>query len=288
MLKRLVILISTVFICSSVAFAQTDEIEKTDDRFIMTYNLGVEYTYAFDMPFYNSIPVYNVWQQSMKDISPKLLDNLGLNGHFFKIVNQLEWRKDKLSITAFANLSLNYIPGFLDTSLTCVPACFKAGLACFRAVIDIWNWALTDGWLLINLCTLFALPVVSSGCCLFAGLVCFLAAPVSVALLAVPMVSLGGSIDYHPYTNNIFDTKLSVGLDVDGYRGILHAGFLGLFLQAQADAVFNNIRLYTQAGYRIDAMNIYTAAKSIKGTENASRYVPAPYLRAGISWSFGK
>ena len=90
MLKRLVILISTVFICSSVAFAQTDEIEKTDDRFIMTYNLGVEYTYAFDMPFYNSIPVYNVWQQSMKDISPKLLDNLGQNGHFFKIVNQLE------------------------------------------------------------------------------------------------------------------------------------------------------------------------------------------------------
>lgn len=86
----------------------------------------------------------------------------------------------------------------------------------------------------------------------------------------------------------MFDTKLSVGLDVDGYRGILHAGFLGLFLQAQADAVFNNIRLYTQAGYRIDAMNIYTAAKSIKGTENASRYVPAPYLRAGISWSFGK
>ena len=205
--------------------------------------------------------------------------NPGQNGHFFRIVNQLEWRKNKLSFTEFANLTLNYIPGFLDTSLTWFPACLKGGLACFKAFIDIWNWAFTDGWLLINLCTLFALPVISSGCCFFAGLVCFLAAPVSVVVLAIPMVSLGGSIDYHPYTNEIFDTKLSVGLDIDGYRAMLHAGLLGLFLQTEANAVFNNIRLYAQAGYRIDAMNIYTADKSTNGSENSSRYVPAPYLR---------
>ena len=259
------------------------------DRWIISYNLGLEYTYAIDMPFYESIPAYQLWRDGMKNISVKLIDNLGKQGHIIRFANQLEWRKNKFSFTAFANLTLNYIPAFLDVSLDWVPACLKGGLACFKAALDVWGWALKDGWLLLNIVTIFTIPVFLSGCCVLGGILCFLALPVSVVILAVPMASLGGSIDYHPYTNDLLDTKLSLGLDIDGYRGMLHAGFFGLFTQAEAAVLLNNLRLYAQAGYRVDALNVYTAvkSKSVEDAKNASRYVPAPYLRAGISWSFG-
>ena len=294
MIKKLIVLFSALFVCAGFAFAQVEE--EADgavpaDHFIMTYNLGAEYTYAVDLPLYNPIPMYINWQQSINDISPKMIDNLGKNGHLFRITNQLEWRKDKLSFTAFANLTLNYFPAFFDTSLSFVPSCIKGGLDCFKAAADVWIWGLSGGWLLVNACTLFTLPIIASGCCLFAGAVCFAAVPISIVAFSLPMFTIGGSVDYHPYSNKLFDSKLSFGFDIDGYRGILHGGLVGLFAQAEAAVLLNNIRIYTQAGYRFDTLNIVSSIKTAQGQikeGSDSKYVPAPYIKVGASWCFGK
>ena len=300
MIKRLFTFTAALFLFTTAIFAQVEEGEvfivseeeaaAPSDRFVMTYNLGAEYTYAFDLPLYYPIPMYSNWYEIINNISPKLIDKPGSNGHFFRVVNIFEWRRDKLSFTAFANLTLNYIPAFIDTSLMWVPNCIKGGITCFKAAADVWSWALQDGWLLVNLCSVFMAPVVASGFCIFGGLLCFTALPVSIGLLATPMLSIGGSVDYHPYTNNVLDTKLSFGLDIDGYRGMLHAGFVGLFAQAQATASIKNVRLYTQAGYRLDMMNLtnsikYARSKGQDGYE--ARFVPAPYIKAGVTWCFG-
>lgn len=302
MFKKLIVLFSVLLFCAGTIFAQEEEADGTDaivkvdgtapaDHFVMNYNLGAEYTYAVDLPLYNPIPMYADWKNSLSDISTKLVDNPGINGHFFRIVNQLEWRKDKLSFTAFANLTLNYLPAYFDTSLSFVPACFKGGVDCFKAAVDIWLWGLSGPWLLVNVCTLFTMPIIASGCCLFAGAVCFAAVPLSIVAFSIPMFTIGGSIDYHPYSNNIFDSKLSLGFDIDGYRGILHAGFFGIFAQAEAAAFIKNIRLYTQVGYRIDTVNVISTIKTAQGKVkqgSESKYVPAPYVKVGASWCFGR
>lgn len=264
-----------------------------NDRWIITYNLGFDYTYAFDMPVYETIPIYQTWQESTQGISLALIDNLGKKGHIIHQTNQLEWRKNKLSFTAFANITLNYIPWFCNTAFHWIPECINAGLACLKISAQIWGWALSDGWILLNILTLFSVPILVSSLCGLAGVVCIIAAPLSVLILAVPMFNIGGSIDYHPWTTNLMDTKLSLGIDIDGYRGMYYAGFIGLFAQAQASLILGNVNLYAQTGYRVDAGNIYTIIKSKEavntGTNSdyVSKYVPAPYLRAGLSWSFG-
>ena len=295
-LKKAALVFVLLFVNFSVLTAQEEEPEEkgsvfieSSRRFDYTYSLGAEYTYAIDLPLYNGIPYVESWQQSIKEISLKLLDPLGTRGHVFRIVNLFEWQKDALSFTAFVNATLNYIPAFFDTSLIWVPDCIKGGLACFKASLDVWGWAISDGWLLVNACTGFLIPVAASSICVIAGAACFAAVPLSVAFLAIPMVSLGGSIDYHPYYDDVFDTKLSVGLDLDGYRAMMNLGILGFFVQAQASADVKNVRFYSQAGYRLDFFNIFGAARTAGGTVKEggeAKYVPGPYVKAGVVYRF--
>ena len=290
--KKLLVILIVTLANLSFLFGQTEEdTPVSSENFVLTYNRGVEYSYSLDFALYNSIPFYKMWQQGMNDLSPKLIDFLGNKGHVFRIVNQFEWRKDKLSFTAFANLTANYFPAFFDTSLSWFPQCLKGAFNCFKATIDIWRWGLSGGWLLVNLCTLFAAPLVASSICALSGIVCLIAAPLSILVLAIPMVSIGGSIDYHPYSNDFFDSKLSLGLDIDGYRFMLHGGIAGFFAQAEAAAYIKNIRLYTQAGYRFDFVNLVSTVKTNRGQQKPgyeSKYVPAPYIKAGVTWCFGR
>ena len=120
-----------------------------------------------------------------------------------------------------------------------------------------------------------------------AGLV--VAIPASVLSLTIPMFDLGGSVDYHPFTNDNVDTKLSLGLNLDGYRFIYHAGIGGLFTQAEASLKFNHFKLYAQAGYRFDIVNIAGSIKTASGTapkDGEIKYVPAPYVKAGMGYRF--
>lgn len=60
-----------------------------------------------------------------------------------------------------------------------------------------------------------------------------------------------------------------------------------IFVQGEASATFSKVKLYTQAGYRLDVMNILTSVSSAKGNAKAgyeSKYVPAPYVKAGLSY----
>lgn len=257
--------------------------------FNYTYSLGFEYTYAFDMPHYHSIPYYDLWQQEIKKISARMIDPLGKNGHILRVTNNFEWRKDALSFTLFANATLNYIPAFLDTALDWLPGCIKAGNECMALALKTWGWALSGGWLIVNACTAFVIPIFASTLFATCGAVCYLMAPCSVAILSIPMAQLGGSVDYHPYYNDIFDTKLSFGIDIDGYRAMMHMGILGLYTQAEANVTFNKIQLYTQAGYRLDFFNLWGTVKTSKGTVKPGyegKYVPAPYVKAGIAYRF--
>ncbi len=264
-------------------------IEKAYNKdFEFSYWLGGEYTYAFDLPFYSGIGFYSNWQKDMKDISPKMIDNLGSNGHIARVTNTFEWRwPNNFSITAFANITLNYFPALIDTSFAWVPDCWKASMACFKACGSIIKWSVSGPWLIVNVCTAFLLPATAFLVCAFSGGLCLLAIPCSVVLVTGPMFTVGGSIDYHFWNNEIVDTKCSLGLDIDGYRGIMHVGFCGLFVQGEASATFSKLKLYAQAGYRLDVMNILTSVSTNKGNAKAgyeSKYVPAPYVKAGLTY----
>ena len=253
-----------------------------------SYRLGGEYTYAFDLPIYSDIGIYSSWQKDMNAISSKMIDALGSKGHLARITNTFEWRwPNNFSLTAFANLTLNYIPAMIDTSLAWVPGCWNASMACFKACGSVLKWSVDGPWLIVNACSGFILPATAFLVCGLSGVVCLLAIPCSVVCLTSPMIAIGGSVDYHFTDSETIDTKLSFGLDVDGYRGMMHMGFWGLFVQGEASASFDKIKLYAQAGYRIDVMNIVTSISTAQGKEKPgleSRYVPAPYVRAGLSY----
>ena len=254
-----------------------------------SYTLGFEYDYLFDMPHYSDIAFYKTWQEDMLKLSDSLFDVPGTKGHLFKIANAFEWRWNAFSLSAFANVTLNYLPAFFDTALNCVPVCWNAAMRCFKICGSIMNWAFSEGWLLINACTLFAMPtaaVLVVGIC---GAVCLVAVPCSVLFVALPMFDLGGSMDYHPFTNENVDTKLSLGLNIDGYRLFWHAGIAGLYTQAEASFKFNHFKLYAQAGYRFDIMNIAGSIKTAGGNPPRGgevKYVPAPYVKAGFAYRF--
>jgi len=262
--------------------AEDQSINKTFKGHEFYYRLGAEYMFAADLPVYPTITFYKNWQNDILAISDKMIDELGSKGHLFRLVNQFEWLWDNnVSITAFANLTLNYIPAFSTTAFNWVGPCWKAALKCFEASIDCFKWGFSEGWLGLNAATLFMAPVCAFVLCGVAGAACLLAIPASVICLAIPMLDVGVSVDYHPFRNDFFDSKLSLGLDLDGYRAISNLGIIGFFTQAEASANIKNLRLYTQAGYRLDLFNI--AALVTKTKENL-RFVPAPYVRAGISY----
>ena len=272
--------------------ADTEEgkaIEKAVTKdYEFSYWLGGEYTYAFDLPFYSAIGFYSNWQKDMQAISLKMIDKLGSNGHLARITNTFEWRwPNNFSITAFADLTLNYLPAMFDTSLAWVPDCWKASMACFKACGSVLKWAVNGPWLIVNACTGFLFPAAAFLICGLSGAVCLVAIPLSIVCLTGPMFAVGGSVDYHFWNNETVDTKLSLGLDIDGYRGMMHVGFAGIFVQGEASATFSKVKLYTQAGYRLDVMNILTSVSSAKGNAKAgyeSKYVPAPYVKAGLSY----
>ena len=254
------------------------------NKFDFSYYLGAEYLCAFDMPLYKNIPFYTDLRNSEGDSMFKLADELGMDGHIFRIVNNFEWRREKLSFSLFANLTMNYVPAFLNTAFLWIPACLEGAIGCASGIAALWGSALGD-MLLLNVVTFFLIPIIGTVICGAGCAFCLLAIPASVVILALPMASVGGSIDYHPYTDNLIDTKVSLGLDVDLYRGILHAGFAGLFLQCEASANYKRFRLYSQAGYRVDVINVLATVQTGKGTvDQPCRYVPAPYMKAGIAF----
>lgn len=257
-----------------------------------SYWLGGEYTYSFDLPEYQGINIYDNWQKEIKGISLKAIDELGSKGHIARITNTLEWKwPNNFSLTAFANLTLNYIPAFCDTSLNWVPLCWKGAMACFRACGSVLTWAVDGPWLIVNACTGFLMPAAAFAICALSGAVCIAAIPCSILCFAAPMLTIGGSVDYHFWSNEILDTKLSLGLDLDGYHGIMHMGFCGVFTQGEVSATFSRLKLYAQAGYRLDVMNIVTSVSTAKGTAkegHESRYVPAPYIRAGLMFKIAQ
>lgn len=288
MFKKL-LLCFVLLSCLSVLSAVTDE-EAKANRFVFSYNLGLEYSYACDMHLYNFNPFYETWQNKVIDISPKLVDKPGQNGHLFRLINEFEWRKNKFSISLFTNLTLNYLPGFFDVSFAWVPQCLKGAWSCFKAIGSIWNWALADNWIMANGCSFFLIPLCASAICFISGLVCLVAVPCSVIVLGVPLFTVAASLDYHPVTSDFVDTKLSFGFDMDGYRGVLHAGLFGLYTQAEASVRYKRLRAYTQAGYRVDLVNMIGAVQTANGKAKAgyeTKYVPAPYVRVGVACHFG-
>ena len=291
-MKRLFVFVA-VFICfAGAAFSETEsEIEmETGNGPDYSYNLGAEYTYAFDIPSYSSMPFSSMWQQDMKTILNMSVDKPGSKGHLFRVVNQFEWLwSNNFSITAYAKLTLNFIPAYFSTAFEWIPACWNGALNCLDACGKIFNWALSDGWLILNIATAFLIPIAGILVCGTALGACLLAIPGSVLCLAFPMINVGGSVDYHPFKNDFIDTKVSFGLDLDGYRTIIHAGVAGLFVQGEASAVFNNIRLYVQGGYRFDFVNTIVSIKTRQGVakENYEMYyVPSPYAKVGVAYCF--
>ena len=300
--KRLAIILVLLF-CSFGLWAQEEEpfrvvvqegqesetVVKSPHKYTFSYTLGLEYDYLYDLTRYGDIPFYKMWQQDMQKISGSLIDALGSKGHVFKLVNAFEWRWNTFSISAFADLTLNYIPALFDTGLTWVPECWNGAISCFKACGSVLKWSISDGWLLVNLCTGFIFPTAAVLVCGLCGAVCLVAIPCSVVCLTIPMFDLGGSVDYHPYTNDNVDTKLSFGLNIDGYRLMYHAGIGGLFTQAEASFKFNHLNLYAQAGYRFDILNIVGSIKSAGGSAPTSgeiKYVPAPYVKVGAGYRF--
>ena len=264
-------------------------IGKSPRNYDFSYTLGLEYDYMYDLPRYSDISFYKMWQEDMLELSGSLIDPFGAKGHALKLVNAFEWRWDTFSISAFANLTMNYLPAFFDTAFNWVPACWNGALRCFKACNSIMKWSISDGWLLVNLVSVFIVPAAGVLLCGLSGVVCLVAIPASVLSLTIPMFDLGGSVDYHPFTNDNVDTKLSLGLNLDGYRFIYHAGIGGLFTQAEASLKFNHFKLYAQAGYRFDIVNIAGSIKTASGTapkDGEIKYVPAPYVKAGMGFRF--
>ena len=283
--KKMFFILILAVICFSGLFAEEVEQKGGID---FSYRIGGEYTFAMDLPKYSGIPLYDKWQTDIIKISPKFLDPLGKKGQLFRFVNVFEWKWDNnVSITAFANLTLNYIPAFFENSIIWVPACWKGAMTCFNACLKIMNWALSDGWLLVNVCSLFVMPITGILVCGLGGIFCLIGVPASIVCLAGPMITVGGSIDYHLFTNEIVDTKMSLGLEVDGYRALFHMGFTGLFVQGEVSCNIQSIKLYAQAGYRVDLVNVVSAVQTNNGNVGKGgegKYVPAPYIRAGVSY----
>ncbi len=300
--KRLAV-VFVVMLCSFGLWAQEEEpfrvvVQEGQDsqttvklprKYDFSYTLGVEYDYVFDLPRYGDIAFYKMWQEDILKLSSSMFDTLGSKGHLFKIANTFEWRWNTFSLTAYANLTLNYLPALFDTAFNWVPACWNGAMTCFKACGSVLNWALSEGWLVVNLCTVFVFPATAVLLCGLSGAVCLLAIPGSMLCLTLPMFDLGGSVDYHPYSNDNVDTKLSFGLNLDGYRLLRHAGIAGLFTQAEASFKFDHVKLYAQAGYRFDIVNIAGSIKTASGTapkDGEIKYVPAPYVKAGVGYRF--
>ena len=83
--KKFMIILIIAFANLSFLAAQTES--EPSDHFVLTYNLGAEYSYSLDFGLYDSIPFYDIWQKQMTDISPKMIDPLGDKGHVFRVVN---------------------------------------------------------------------------------------------------------------------------------------------------------------------------------------------------------
>ena len=287
----------TIVGSSSEETVQTPE-QQTDDftlfpffkkrarpQYDFSYYLGTDYTFSLDMLLYQNVPFYQTLKVGDSPFTEDFVDKVGSNGHFFRVTNIFEWRKDKLSFSLFANLTLNYIPTFVKASVMWVPACLQGALGCASGIWALWSGALTGTWMVVNLATFFLIPIVGTVICATGCAICLLAIPLSMTLFALPMASVAGSIDYHPYMTDLFDTKVSLGLDIDCYRGILHGGFAGVYAQGEASVNIKKFRAYTQLGYRVDIINVLASIQTKKGTvTDACRYVPAPYIKAGVAF----
>ena len=140
-MKRLFVFVA-MFICfAGVAFSEIEM--ETGNSPDFSYNLGAEYTYAFDIPSYSTMPFSSMWQQDMKTILNMSVDKPGSKGHLFRVVNQFEWLwSNNFSITAYAKLTLNFLPAYFSTAFEWIPACWNGALNCLEACGKIFNWAL--------------------------------------------------------------------------------------------------------------------------------------------------
>ena len=105
------------------------------------------------------------------------VDALGAKGNFFRVANIFEWRREKISFSLFANLTMNYIPTFVKASVMWVPSCLHGAAACAKGIFALWAGSLEGAWMIVNLSTLFLIPIIgtvicATGCAIGAGAGC--------------------------------------------------------------------------------------------------------------------
>lgn len=242
--------------------------------FYLSYYLGASYTFSPCLGMYESMTDY-------ANIDPEfaLIDIVSAKGHFLRLTNEWEFRKSLFSFTVFANATLSYLPFYIMKAIpVSFGGVFGAAVACFRAAGDLFN--MSNPWAILNVC-LLGLP---SLVCVLAGAVCIVAIPVAVALFAIPMLDIGGSIDIHPYTNDRFDTKISLGIDLDGIRFFSNKGILGLYAQGSGRFYVKKFCFDAALGYRVDVRNAALTKQSKESGTNDVWYVPDPYVKVGVSY----
>ncbi|MCR4789449.1 MAG: hypothetical protein K5839_00045 [Treponemataceae bacterium] len=241
---------------------------------VFTFDLGADYVYDYSLTSASSY-------ESFLETFPKL-DTLGIQGHLFRIFANFEWRFNAFSFSVISAMTMNFMPAMFDCATTWIPPCWDASVKCFDAMATLCDFDTYENWLIANVCTLF-IPWFLCEFCVFTGaLACLTAIPGSFVVLCCCCLNAGGSFDYHPYSNDWMDTKLSLGLDFDGYKLLVCTGLIGVYAQAEVSFFYKQFKGFIDAGYRADIINISLAA------QGTSEYTPEPFVKAGLCWHLEK
>ena len=251
--------------------------DKKSAPLVFSVDVGAEYLYDAALP--NSPIEGTMWDSNT--VSWGKPDPLGPKGHLFHVNSNFEWRWGNLSVTAFGGLNANFIPAIASTAVQSTIIFLQGEQTAIEMLLQALAFPVVNfpifilmlvtvlpfvvwlGWTLLCAASILVMPII---------------VPLWIVFASFPLYYIGGSVDWHPFANSFFDTKLSLGTDVDLYRLITNAGVVGIFAQAEASIKFGQFKAYADAGYRADIRNIVFAC------QGREPYIPGPYVKAGICW----